>query len=160
MRHKKLGLGLALLVLLLSAVLGATVLREPIAYAASPFQSVIVANPADNPVPVKQQGTVTVSGAPVIGGGGALFDPADTEATTVATPVTASALMVRFVSGGGGVVIFRYQGNEVLRVPNEAGFNQADPGVVVHVPLTSPVRFDEMRCTLVDCVAFYAGAAQ
>jgi hypothetical protein len=54
MRHKKVGLGLgfALLVLLLSAVLGATVLREPIAYAASPFTSVIVANDASAPVPV------------------------------------------------------------------------------------------------------------
>jgi hypothetical protein len=61
MRHKKVGLGLALLVLLLSAVLGATVLREPIAYAASPFQSVIVANTNDQPVPVKQQGTVPVT---------------------------------------------------------------------------------------------------
>ena len=63
MRHKKLGLGLALLVLLLSAVLGATVLREPIAYAASstPFQNVIVMNSDTQPVPVKQVGGVTAS---------------------------------------------------------------------------------------------------
>ena len=53
MRHTKLGLGLALLVLVVGAVLGATVLREPIAYAASPFQNVIVANTDDDPVPVK-----------------------------------------------------------------------------------------------------------
>jgi hypothetical protein len=61
MRQKKVGLGLALLVLLLSAVLGATVLREPIAYAATPFQSVLVANTADNPVPVKLQGSADVT---------------------------------------------------------------------------------------------------
>jgi hypothetical protein len=62
MRHKKVGLGLALLVLLLSAVLGATVLREPIAYAASatPFQNVIVMNTDAQPVPVEQQGTANV----------------------------------------------------------------------------------------------------
>jgi hypothetical protein len=52
MQHKKLGLALALLVLLVSAVLGATVLREPIAFAAGPFQNVIVTNTASNPVPV------------------------------------------------------------------------------------------------------------
>lgn len=61
LRHKKVGLGLAVLVLLLSAVLGATVLREPIAYAASPFQSVLVANTEDNPVPVAQKGTANVN---------------------------------------------------------------------------------------------------
>jgi hypothetical protein len=60
MRHKKMGLGLALLVLLLSAVLGATVLREPIAYAASPFQNVIVENTDANPVPVRATEPVSV----------------------------------------------------------------------------------------------------
>jgi hypothetical protein len=40
MSLKKVGLGVA--VLMLSAVLGATVLREPIASAASPFQNVII----------------------------------------------------------------------------------------------------------------------
>ena len=58
MRHKVL---LALLLIVLSAVLGATVLRDQIATAASPFQSVIVGNTADNPVPVKQQGTADVN---------------------------------------------------------------------------------------------------
>jgi hypothetical protein len=61
LRHKKLGVGLALLVLLLGAVLGATVLREPMATAATPFQNVIVANTADNPVPVTQTGTANVN---------------------------------------------------------------------------------------------------
>ena len=52
LRHKKFGIGLAVLVVGLSAVLGATVLREPIAIAATPFQNVIVANTANQPVPV------------------------------------------------------------------------------------------------------------
>jgi hypothetical protein len=38
-----------------SAALGATVLREPLAEAASPFTNVIVSNPATNPVPVAEQ---------------------------------------------------------------------------------------------------------
>src|SRR4029453_16808252 len=44
-------------------VLGATVLREPIAYAATatPFQSVIVMNSDAQPIPVKQMGGVTAS---------------------------------------------------------------------------------------------------
>ena len=43
-------MGLALLVIVVSAVLGTTVLREPIARAATPFQNVLIQNPADNPV--------------------------------------------------------------------------------------------------------------
>ena len=58
MRHKVL---LALLLIVLSALLGATVLRDQIAVAASPFTNVIVGNTADNPVPVKQQGTADVN---------------------------------------------------------------------------------------------------
>src|SRR4051812_19538815 len=42
-------------------LLGGTVLREPIANAASPFTSVIVANTSTNPVPVQQQGTADVN---------------------------------------------------------------------------------------------------
>lgn len=51
----------AFLLMLGSAVLGATVLREPFAWAATPFESVIVANTANNPVPVTQTGTVPVA---------------------------------------------------------------------------------------------------
>ena len=47
----------AFLLVLGSVLLGATVLREPIAWAASPFQQVIVANDASAPVPTK----VTIS---------------------------------------------------------------------------------------------------
>lgn len=43
----------AFLLMLGSVLLGATVLREPIAWAAAPIQSVIVANDASAPVPTK-----------------------------------------------------------------------------------------------------------
>lgn len=55
------GLLLAALLVAVSAILGATVLREPIAVAASPFTNVIVGNTADKPVPVT--GTVAIDGA-------------------------------------------------------------------------------------------------
>ncbi len=58
MRWKR--VGLAVLVVVLSAILGATVLREPIAVAASPFTNVIIGNTTANPVPVAQQGTADV----------------------------------------------------------------------------------------------------
>ena len=50
----------ACLLILGSAVLGATVLREPIAFAATPFTNVIVGNTDANPVPVRVQGTSSV----------------------------------------------------------------------------------------------------
>ena len=50
MNFKKAGVAVALL--LLSVVLGATVLREPIAYAASPIRDVFISNTASQPVPV------------------------------------------------------------------------------------------------------------
>lgn len=44
-----------LLLVVCGAALGATVLHEPIATAASPFQNVIIGNSSDNPVPVAEQ---------------------------------------------------------------------------------------------------------
>src|SRR5436309_15934899 len=51
----------AFLLLLGSAVLGATVLREPIARAAAPISSVFVTNDASHAVPVHEQGTANVN---------------------------------------------------------------------------------------------------
>ena len=45
----------AFLLMLGSAVLGATVLREPFAWAATPFQNVIVVNDTSAPIPVREQ---------------------------------------------------------------------------------------------------------
>lgn len=147
----------------LAVVLGATVLREPVAWAAQTVGATII-GPLDSNgnVAVHEQGTVAVSPVPVTSGGGAQTDFADTESTAVNPPATASALMVRFERGGGGLMIFYYQGNEVLRVPNESGLLSTDPGVVVNVPLTRAVKFDEVRCTIPgagepSCTAFFAG---
>lgn len=52
------------LLVMAAVLLGATVLREPIAVAASPFTNVIVGNTADNPVPVT--GTVALEGTPSV----------------------------------------------------------------------------------------------
>jgi hypothetical protein len=49
------------LLLVVGAALGATVLRDPLAEAASPFTNVIVGNTTANPVPVVQQGTGNVN---------------------------------------------------------------------------------------------------
>jgi hypothetical protein len=53
-----------LLLVVLAAVLGATVFRENIASAASATLSVFVTNDTAHPVPVREQGTVTVQ-API-----------------------------------------------------------------------------------------------
>src|SRR3954447_7853128 len=45
----------AVALVMASLVLGATVLREPIANAASPFQNVIIGNTSTDPVPVAEQ---------------------------------------------------------------------------------------------------------
>src|SRR5262245_5231652 len=74
----------AFLLLLGSMVLGATVLREPLAKAASPFTNVIIGNGASNPLPVREQNvdasgnvrvheqgtaTVSISGTPSVTSG-------------------------------------------------------------------------------------------
>jgi hypothetical protein len=51
----------AFLLLLGSMVLGATVLREPIARAAAPITNVFVTNDSSHPVPVHEQGTANVN---------------------------------------------------------------------------------------------------
>src|SRR5262245_31077107 len=49
------------LLLVGATILGATVLREPIGHAASPFTNVIVGSDPTKPVPVHEQGTVDVN---------------------------------------------------------------------------------------------------
>ena len=51
----------ALALLVVSAILGASVLREPLARAAPPITSVFVANDASQPVPVQTQGAADVN---------------------------------------------------------------------------------------------------
>lgn len=51
----------ALALVVVSAILGATVFREQVARAAPPITSVFVTNDASQPVPVRQEGTAEVS---------------------------------------------------------------------------------------------------
>jgi len=76
------------LLLVGASVLGATVLREPIAHAASPFENVIVANTKDNPVPVAEQGTVNAN----ITNSRVAVGPAVAAKTASLSPITAAAL--------------------------------------------------------------------
>ena len=55
----------AVLLLITSLVLGATVFRAPLANAASNVPSFFVANDSNNPVPVRVQGPVAVTPAPI-----------------------------------------------------------------------------------------------
>jgi hypothetical protein len=71
----------AFLLLLGSAVLGATVLREPIARAATPIASVFVTNDSAHAVPVRSAGrTITVFENALVSGGttGLISGPFDT----------------------------------------------------------------------------------
>jgi hypothetical protein len=75
----------AFLLVLGSIVLGTTVLREPLANAASPFTNVIIGNDTSNPVPVRDQnvdanGDIRVHDS---GGGTALVATAQVDGTHV-----------------------------------------------------------------------------
>jgi len=182
MRQKVL---VVLLVIGISAVLGATILREPIARAAAPITSVFVSNDAAHPVPVvetradangnvkvHEQGTANVNvtntslpiaqAAPVTNGGSTV-ETFVGDGPQPMTPATASALMVRFINAGADThMVFRYQGNTVLIVP--AALATGDVTHVTSVPLTRPVKFDEVECvdggplSKILCAAFWAGA--
>ncbi len=153
MRHKKVGLGLAVFVLVLSAVLGATVLREPIAYAASPFQNVVVTNTAANPVPVHEQGTANVNVTnetlsvaqqpPVTGGGGLRINSVSALEESIGVQ-TASALTVAF-QGGASLVILTYQGAIVAWVVGAVASATLAPETV-SVALSRPIKFDGIDC--------------
>ena len=57
-------IGAVALLLACSAILGATVFREQVAWAATPFQNVLVTNTPDKPVPVV--GTVEIEGTSTV----------------------------------------------------------------------------------------------
>ena len=183
MRQKVL---VVLLVIGISAVLGATILREPIARAAAPITSVFVSNDAAHPVPVvetradangnvtvHEQGTANVNvtntslpiaqAAPVIDGGSTVEAFVGDGRQPVTPDATASALMVRFTNAGSDTqMVFRYKGNTVLIVP--AALGSGDVTVVTNVPLTRPVKFDDVECVNNGpfdkrlCAAYWAGA--
>ena len=149
MKHTKVGVGVV--VLLLSAVLGATVLREPIATAASPFQSVIIGNTAAQPVPVQQQGAADVNvtnstlaiqpQAPISGGGGsAIFRGG--QGGGIGGTATASALAINLTDGVIRVALTKDGSNVVVL---EGPASVAGNGNY-QLPLSRPISFDRVEC--------------
>ena len=152
----------AFLLVLGSTVLGATVLREPIAWAAPPIPSVFVTNDESSPVPareqnldadgnikVHEQGTTDVNVTntslpvapqpPVTGGGGAAVSGCPNEFPT--GPRTASALRINWSNSIHSVTLLRT--NHV--VANFVGPGTGDTSAI-DLALTRPITFDEIRC--------------
>ena len=148
----------AFLLMLGSAVLGATVLHEPFAWAATPFQNVIVANTDDMPVPVKQQGSIALTGTadvnvtnsslsvtpqPPVTEGGNFFQADGGQTANFGSDLTASALMVTFTAAAFSVSL-RNDGQTVAFFfgPASVTGNRS-----YQLALNRPVSFDSVACT-------------
>jgi hypothetical protein len=172
----------AFLLLLGSAVLGATVLREPLARAATPIASVFVTNDVSSPVPVHElnrdgdgnikvheQGTakvavsnpvMTVPLPPVTGGGssiglcgGGICD------RSFSSPQTATALSIH-LDPGAGAIVFKHEGSVVATFAGPwFGGNSS-----IVLALARPIAFDYVTCivdpsaSLKACTASWVGA--
>jgi hypothetical protein len=161
----------AFLLVLASTILGATVLREPLAWAAPPMPSVFVVNDESSPVPareqnldadgnikVHEQGTadVNVTNAslsvapptPITGGGKTLGIgcPSDSIQPEV---IVASALQIAWVGGGATTVQLSLGGSLVARFvgPGISG----DTSSLVFA-LTRPIAFNKIECSGADGV--------
>ena len=140
----------AFLLLLGSAVLGATVLREPIARAATPFTNVIVGNDSSHPVPVHEQATADVNvtnsslpiapAEPVTGGGGG-FTFSASWGTSLHEPGTATGLNIHMSSGVTGVAFYKSD-NLVAFFWGPFVGAQGD----VAVSLRRPITWDRIEC--------------
>lgn len=134
--------------LLLSLVLGATVFREPIAWAAQVVDARIV-GPVDNNgnVAVHEQGVARVDFVPkpVVGGGGAIGLIGGTDYHLESTS-EAQALAIHFTPGSDGSAVFSLKilldGREVavFRGPYNDGADDVQLG------LSHPILFDELVC--------------
>ena len=154
----------AFLLVLGSTVLGATVLREPLAWAAPPMPSVFVANDESSPVPareqnldadgnikVHEQGTADVNVTntslpvapppPVTDGGGSVTMPVCPDQRFVG-PFTVSALRINWWNTIGGVTLRR----DNLPVATFVGPSFGGDESAVQLALTRPITFDEIRC--------------
>jgi hypothetical protein len=146
----------AFLLLLGSMVLGATVLREPIASAGSLTAAVFVDNTSANPVPVREQnldkngfirvheqGVAAVNIAPAtpITGGGSAANVAGDTIDSLGSVATAAALSIHMTGGIAELVILN-GANAVARFwgPNQSGNDS------IVVPLTRPIAFDSIHC--------------
>ena len=159
-------LAAALVLVCASSILGATVLREPIAYAAAKLTPVVVTNDAANPVPVDQQGTadvnVTNASVPVQQQGTADVRVTNGSLTVAPQPaITDGGYGIGTAAGGSvGVVdntataisLTMSDGVEFARIQwrgEDVAFfygpaNGGERSVVL--ALSQPIRIDELVC--------------
>jgi hypothetical protein len=156
----------AFMLALASTVLGATVLREPLAWAAAPIASVLVTNDESNPVPVREQnldpdghikvheqGTadvhvtngslrVTPEPQPAAGGGGSYTASACPGEVNFERTIIASALQIAWFETTGAFVKLRRGTSQVADIfgPLVTGERQ------VVLSLTRPIAFDNFLC--------------
>jgi hypothetical protein len=163
-----------------SSILGATVLREPIAYAAEKVTPVFVTNNDANPVPVEQQGTsdvrvtnasvpvqqqgtadvrvtnnsLTVAPqAPITGGGYGIGANAGNSTPVVDNTATAISLTM---SPGVTAAVIKWRGDEVAFFYGPAFGGERS----VVLALSRPIRIDELECkgTSGSCQLGWVGA--
>jgi hypothetical protein len=162
----------AFLLLLGSTVLGATVLREPLARAAVPIASVFVTNDDSNPVPVREQNldgngnlkvheqgtaavheqgtanvnvtnrSLSITPEAPITGGGYGFG-ARTGTSVGVVDSVATALSIHLTEEVSYAVL-SYQGSEVAAFYGPASAGGGNPSVFL--PLTRPILFDRLQC--------------
>lgn len=142
----------AFLLVLGSVILGATVLREPIAQAATPFTNVIVGNTSSQPVPVQ-----VAAPTPITSGGRGLSAPAGS--TTSVDPTTASAISIHLDPGISVVVLKTGSsaGDAAAAFWGPAAGGSAE----VELTFTRPISFDTIDCkgTGGNCMVSVVGAA-
>jgi hypothetical protein len=131
----------ALLLVGVGVFLGGTVLRDQVASARTLAQDVFVNNTAANPVPVQEQGTVSVAPqvATRVGRCSAFED--ELKVCTFDPPIQASLITIRPLSETIGVrnVIFRTAGGE------ELNFFSLEPLENVVLPLPQPLIIQSVK---------------
>lgn len=135
-----------------SLVLGATVFKEPVAWAAQAVDARIIGPlDADGNVRVHEQGTadvnvtngtLSVAQPPVTGGGGLWITRVGPPETIQAK--TATALTIAF-QGGATFVELNYQGATVASVIGAVASSTGSPETVP-VALSRPIKFDQIFC--------------
>jgi hypothetical protein len=152
----------AILLLFGSTILGATLLREPIANAARLAQSVVISNGPDQAVPVREQnldahgdisvheqgianvnvtnGSLSVAQLPPVTGGGSSVRMTSGD-RTLDSPAVASALSIGLTSGVIRLFL-EYQGEFVAVFNGPASGGNA----TIDLALSRPITFDSLNC--------------
>jgi hypothetical protein len=159
----------AFLLVLTSLVLGATLLREPVAWAAQTVTATIV-GPLDTNgnVAVHEQGTanvnvtnstLSVEQAPVTGGALSVSVSGDgLNSVALGSPATATALSIRMTSGVGFFFVSYGNGSAANFTGPASGGNAS-----IVLPLSRPITFDTLTCSGTGpgerCVVSWVGAS-